>query len=285
MIITRNGSVAFDTEMKGTVIARALPIIARAKKNDEDTSTLGRLNVGFTRFNTWYRINSFWEGTFLERVQKGAFKKTFAERGPKGDGTIISLFDHGYDPVIGNKALTVVDTLREDDDYAVLEGDLFDTSYNRDLAPGLAAGVYRSSFMFRVIGESWDNEPETSKDNPEGLPERTITEVSLMEAGPVTFPANPAATAQLNSARSDTDRMYKEAEKIDPVAVATERQRLIDLRTNALSGAGKSTLDDALAALQESGEPIATDHSNVIVGRVKRARQLREAYLASLKRG
>ena len=77
----------------------------------------------------------------------------------------------------------------------IIEGDLLDTSYNRDLKPGLVRGGYGSSFMFNVVREEWDNEPSTSDHNPEGLPERTIREVRTFEAGPVTWPASPTATA------------------------------------------------------------------------------------------
>jgi phage head maturation protease len=156
------------------------------------------LEVKFSKFDTWYRIDSFWEGTFLERTVSGAFKKTLAERG--GQNKI--LFNHGQDLNIGDKALAVPTEWGERKDSPFLAGELFDTSYNRDLLPGLRAGAYGSSFMFEVLGESWDNEPERSADNPDGIPERTIHEVRTMEAGPVTWPANPDATAGM---RSGTD--------------------------------------------------------------------------------
>src|SRR5690606_36546913 len=65
--------------------------------------------------------------------------------------------------------------------------------------------VYGSSFRFRVTGEEWDDESGESAHNPLGLKERTITKVRLMEFGPVTYPANPEATAGL---RSLTDQFY-----------------------------------------------------------------------------
>lgn len=165
--------------------------------------TLGRLRVDFSRYDTWYRIDSFWEGTFLERTKKGAFAKTLAERGLRNK----MLFNHGMDYNIGDKALAVPDTAEEGDEGPYLEGDMLDTSYNRDLEPGLRAGAYGSSFMFEVLGESWTYEPEPSDHNPDALPERTLTEVRTFEAGPVTWPANDAATATL---RSGTDWLVDE---------------------------------------------------------------------------
>jgi hypothetical protein len=70
-------------------------------------------------------------------------------------------------------------------------------SYNADLIPGLAAGQYGASFRFSVTpgGETFDSRPMRSIYNPEGLPERTIREVELLEFRPVTFPACLGATA------------------------------------------------------------------------------------------
>lgn len=172
--------------------------------------SLGTLTGHFSVFNTWYEVNSLWEGTFLERTAPGAFKQTIAD-----DLTSMRvLFDHGFDPQIGNKVLGPIDSLAEDSTGPAYEVSLFDTSYNRDLLPGLRAepSVYGSSFRFRVTAEEWNDEPEPSRDNPKGLPERTITGVRVMEFGPVTFPANPDATAQMNSA---TDYFYDQLRQRD----------------------------------------------------------------------
>jgi len=190
--------------MRGLYVIRGgvgVPALASRAADDQaagdvpDDGRLGTLSVAFSRFGTWYEINSWWEGRFLERTSRGAFKKTIAERGSQ----VKVLFNHGFDFNIGDKVLSVPEVIEEREDSPHLEGPLLDTSYNRDLAPGLRAGAYGSSFMFEVLAESWDREPEKSDYNPDGLPERTITEVRLFEAGPVTWPANPDATASLRS--------------------------------------------------------------------------------------
>jgi phage head maturation protease len=171
--------------------------------------TLGRIWVRFSPFNTPYEINSFWEGRFIERTLPGAFKKTIAES-KRGDGTFGTkvLFNHGSDLSIGDKPLAVPDRLAEinTDGYhgPELEGDLLDTSYNRDIDKLLRANALGSSFMFEVLDETWRNEPEPSDTNPEGLPERDILQVRLFEAGPVTWPASPTASAGMRS-RCNTD--------------------------------------------------------------------------------
>lgn len=162
---------------------------------------LGTMAGHFSVFNSWYQVDSLWEGTFLEQVAPGAFADTIAN---DVEGMRV-LFDHGFDPTVGNKVLGPIEALAEDKTGPAFEVPLFDTSYNRDLLPGLRAGVYGSSFRFRVLAESWDDEPKTSKANPKGVPERTIERAAVMEFGPVTFPANPAATAGM---RSLTDQFY-----------------------------------------------------------------------------
>lgn len=160
------------------------------------------MEVRFSTFDAWYEIESWWEGEFLERTVKGAFAETIVQ----DRAAIKVLYDHGFDYQIGNKVLGPIDDLREETDSPLGVVPLFDTMYNRELLPGLVAGVYGSSFRFRVTGETWDDEPGVSDHNPRGLPERTITKVRLFEFGPVTFPANPASTAAM---RSLTDSYYE----------------------------------------------------------------------------
>ena len=182
-------------------VVRAAP--PRAELRAMVEAAMPTLVVRFSTFNTWYEIDSWYEGKFLERTVPGAFKQTIKE----DRDSIKVLYDHGFDYQIGNKILGAIEDLREDSDTPVGEVPLFDTTYNRDLLPGLEAGVYGSSFRFRVTKEAWDDEPKPSEYNPAGIPERTIQAVRLMEFGPVTFPANPDATAGL---RSLTDSYYEQ---------------------------------------------------------------------------
>jgi len=177
-----------------------------------DDDRLATLEVDFSRFDNWYEIDSYWEGRFLERVAPGAFKRTISRNGP---GAVKVLFNHGFDMNIGDKVLGVPEVLEEREGGPHLEAGLLDTSYNRDLLPGLRAGAYGSSFMFEVTAEEWVHEPEKSDANPDGLPERSITEVTLYEAGPVTWPANPEATSGV---RSGTDWMVERAQQRDAAA-------------------------------------------------------------------
>lgn len=190
--------------------AAYLPGVAGFEERAADGGPERMLVGHFAVFNRWTEINSAFEGNFLERISPGAFKKTFQK--PFSDGIRV-LFQHGRDPQVGDKPLGQVEQLSEDDQGAAYQVRLFDTSYNRDLIPGLAAGVYGASFRFRVTREDLNMEPGTSMDNPTGLPERTIREAQVSEFGPVTFPAYADATAGLRSITDDMVlRLFAERE-------------------------------------------------------------------------
>jgi HK97 family phage prohead protease len=223
-------------------VVRAVHLAPNATLREDSTGgdaaladdVLGTLHGHFSVFDSWYRIDSWWEGTFLETVDPGAYRKTFSERWTKpGSGTrsgIVTAFDHGFDPQIGDKVLGPIDDLREDGTGAYYEIGLLDTSYNRDLLPGLKRGLYGASFRFQVIKDEWNDEPGKSDDNPDGIPERRIKEARVFEFGPVTYPASPAATAGM---RSMTDSYYDRLRDRDPVKVDALRSRVHQLRTSA----------------------------------------------------
>lgn len=172
----------------------------------------------FAVFNEWTRIDSAWEGTFLERINPSAFEKTFAEN----RAGMRVLFQHGKDPQIGDKPLGVIQNLGSDERGAFYEVPLFDTAYNRELLPGLQAGAYGASFRFKVMREEFNRKPETSDYNPDGIPERTITEAKVMEFGPVTFPAYEGATAGIRSLTDDyiLRTLFAEPERLRAVMEA-----------------------------------------------------------------
>ena len=234
--------------LPGLDIVRAATSPVRAVTPEGEGMPL--MEVRFSPFDVWYEIDSFWEGTFLERTQRGAFAKTIKE----SRDAIRSLFNHGYDPQIGDKVLGNIEDLREDADSAVGEVRLFDTFYVRELLPGLEAGSYGSSMRMRVVKEQWDDEPEPSDYNPRGLPERTITEVRLLEFGPVTFPANPEATTGVRSA---TDDFVERLRAHDPQRV-DELTRARKSRTLNRDAAGDATAGEAGAAKDNTDEPGAT---------------------------
>jgi len=256
--------------LPGLEIVRAVPTVVRTSRAEgadegQAADVMPTMEIRFSPFGTWYEINSWWEGRFLERTVKGAFAKTISENRQN----VKCLYDHGYDFQIGNKVLGPIDDLREDTDSAIGIVPMFDTHYCRELRPGLEAGVYGSSFRFRVIQESWNDEPGKSAHNPENLPERTITEVRLYEFGPVTFPANPDATAGV---RSLTDSFYERMRSRDPQHVDEMRSRVLTLRTpDPAAAADSGTAAGTGAANTPTDEP-ASRHSAGLTPGERRAR-------------
>jgi HK97 family phage prohead protease len=168
---------------------------------DERDGRLGTLHGHFAKFNQWTKIDSAHEGRFMEQVAPGAFAKTFSE---SRSGMRV-LFNHGKHPHVGEMPLGPISELREDSVGAYYEVPLLDTSYNRDLLPGLEAGLFGASFRFKVMRDDLQRRAPTSDWNPDGLPQRTIQEASVREFGPVTFPAYEGATAGV---RSMTDEFF-----------------------------------------------------------------------------
>jgi HK97 family phage prohead protease len=201
-----------------------------------DAESDGRtLHGHFSVFDAWYRIDSTYEGRFLERVAPGAFRDAF--RDPKN---IRVLYEHGQDPSIGNKPIANPTVMREDSVGAYYEAELFDASYVNDLIPALRAGQLGASFRFRVNEEEWVDPKRSTEHNPERLPERTIRSVTLYEFGPVTWGASPAATAGVRSGTdSFIDRLLH-----DPSFVARFTERV-----------GLSVVEKVLQTVPTDGRP------------------------------
>ena len=87
--------------------------------------------------------------------------------------------------------------------------------------------------------ESWDDAPPKSKHNPDGIPERSVLQVAVDEAGPVTFPANPGSTAAM---RSGTDAYYEQLRALDP-GMVDELER--SLRSMPPKAAQERTSEEA----------------------------------------
>src|SRR5215471_19419085 len=157
----------------------------------DDSGAMPTLVGHLAVFNEWAEINSRSEGHFLERISPGAFTKTITENRER----MRVLFQHGKDPLVGEKPLGPIASLRADDKGLAYEVPLLDTSYNRDLVEMLRADppVLGSSFRFEVMREDRKRSPGKTTYNPRGLTERTVQEVRMSEFGPVTFPAYAGA--------------------------------------------------------------------------------------------
>jgi HK97 family phage prohead protease len=229
---------------------RAAPVGIR-RDDDAPDDAIGTLYGHAIRFNEWTEIDSPWEGHFLERMAPGCAKKTLTENRQ----SIRCLFRHGYDPQIGDKVLGAFSELREDKDGVFYEVPLYDTSYNRDLAPGFRDEQYGASFRAKVIKEQVDKKPARSTRNPGGIPERTITEIAIRELGPCTFGAYPGASSAM---RSSLDDVLSSVMK-DPTALARFAERF-DLDTLTAGAVGAVNPQDT-EPVRHSGQH--NDHARL----------------------
>lgn len=182
---------------------RGLPDAVELRADDPESGSY--MHGHFSVFDTWYEIDTWYEGRFIERTATGSFKKTIREN---RDSMVVQ-FDHGYDINVGDSPLGPIEELHEDDEGPFYGVPLLDTDYNRDRILPLLQGrtldgrtlgsLLGSSFRFRVTRDEWIEPSKATAWNPDKLKERTIREVRLYEFGPVVFPANPAATAAARS--------------------------------------------------------------------------------------
>lgn len=160
----------------------------RVAAAEPDAGTLGTL-FGYAAVFGQRTVIDSWEGRFVEVIERGAFADTLRERSDQ----VKVLFNHGFDPTVGDKPLGKPSRMEEDRHGLAVEVPLDDTSYNRDIAASLRSGALDGqSFRFSVTAERWE-EPD------DGLPVRHVEAVTLYEFGPVTFPAYEATSAGVRS--------------------------------------------------------------------------------------
>lgn len=158
------------------------------------TSGIATMTGRFAVWRTWTVING--EGPpYLEQFDPSSMDATIRDN----RASMRVMFQHGRDPVVGQKSLGSISRLKPDSVGAAYAVDLFDTSYNRDLIPGLRANMYGASFSFAIMREQVRERPPKSDYNPRGIPERKVIVARVREFGPVAWPAYASATATVDS--------------------------------------------------------------------------------------
>ncbi|MEU1810961.1 HK97 family phage prohead protease [Micromonospora aurantiaca (nom. illeg.)] len=199
-----------------TELLRTAPFALRSDSGDNagDGLTLD----GFAAvFNRQTLIDS-WEGKFWEQISPGSMRKSFRENPPKIQ------FDHGHHPLIGSIPIARTTTAEEavDADLAPeggahIVGRLHDNWLVQPVRDAIAAGsVDGMSFRFSVVREEWreaDGKVIRDEDKlreilrrswyedvpDEELPLRTLKELRVPEAGPVTWPAYTDTSVSVRS--------------------------------------------------------------------------------------
>jgi HK97 family phage prohead protease len=127
------------------------------------------------------------DGEFIERIDPGAFGLVSERRGRRQRLETRALFNHNADMPLARYPRTL--KLHVDDTGLRYEFPVPRSTYGQDLASNIRDGIVAgSSFSFTVAkgGDAWSVE--------EGRSVRTVKRIeSLIDVGPVTFPAYPDA--------------------------------------------------------------------------------------------
>ena len=188
-----------------------LPVTVRAKAADDD----GPVLEGYAAlFDEMTQIGGDSWG-FMESIAPGAFTETL-----KHDD-IRAFFNHNENFVLGR---TSAKTAEFEEDAKGLRAVIRppDTAAARDVVTLIARGdVTGMSFMFRVRKDQWEEPAKKGE-----LPKRTLLDVQLFEAGPVTFPAYE----QTSISARDRAKSYLEAEQSAVRTAAADGDRNRRLR-------------------------------------------------------
>lgn len=179
----------------------------------------------FAKFNEWTRIDSAFEGTFMERIAPGSFTKAFQE---PYRAQIKPVFQHGEDPQMGDKVLGIPSILEQQQAGAYYEVPLF-RGIPDLLLEGMRQGAYGSSFKFNVKREHVERNVKESAHNPDALPERTIQEALVWDFGPVTWPAYEGATTGVRSLTDEflIARLARHPEQLQRLLVSANLDALV----------------------------------------------------------
>ncbi len=171
----------FDAASERTI---SIPFVLRDDESRGDGLSLS----GYAAvFNSPTEIDS-WEGRFEETIARGAFAKSISERMP------VMQFDHGHHPFVGSIPIGAITSLKEDSRGLLVEARLFDNMLVQPVRDAIAAGAIDGmSFRFQVIQETWDYDADP-------IATREITELRVMELGPVVFPAYADTSVGVRSA-------------------------------------------------------------------------------------
>ena len=127
-------------------------------------------------------------GGFREKIDPGAFKSALKTSDCR------ALFNHDANFVLGRQSSKTL-RLKEDKNGLLMECDLPDTQFARDLMISVSRGdITQQSFGFTVKVDEWE------EDRSNGKTTRTLKEIDeLFDVSPVTFPAYPDTTVAKRS--------------------------------------------------------------------------------------
>jgi HK97 family phage prohead protease len=187
-------------------IESAVPLLAVESRSED-----GAEREWVVGYAAKFSVNSLDLGDFIERIDPGAFGIVAERRGRKKPLETRALWNHDPNYPLARYPGTLKMTV--DEVGLRYEFPVPDTTYGRDIASNIRAGIVKgSSFSFTVPsgGDSWAVE--------DGRSVRTIQKIdTLLDVGPVTFPAYPDADVTVAQRSFDhfrqERRQHEEARK------------------------------------------------------------------------
>ena len=168
-------------------VESAVPLLSVESRSEDD----GNEREYIVGYAAKFGVNSLVLGDFVERIDPGAFGIVSERRGRKKSLETRALWNHDANFPLARYPGTLRMTV--DEVGLRYEFPVPDTTYGRDIASNIRAGIVKgSSFSFTVPsgGDSWAVE--------NGRSIRTIQRIdSLLDVGPVTFPAYPDADVKV----------------------------------------------------------------------------------------
>ena len=200
-----------------------VPLLAVERRSVEGSDEEREWIVGYA---AKFGVNSLeLEGEFVERIHPDAFGLVAERRGRKKPLETRALWNHDANFPLARYPGTL--TLAVDNVGLRYEFPVPDTSYGHDIASNIRAGIVRgSSFSFQIApgGEDWSVE--------DGRSIRTVTRIgSLIDVGPVTFPAYPDADAKVAKRSYDAFQRSQSANRERHILTAAKARELREYLT------------------------------------------------------
>jgi len=194
-----------------------IPLLAVETRSEEGSDDSREWVVGYA---AKFGVLSLDLGDFVERLDPGAFSLVSERRGRKTPLQTRALWNHDPNFPLARYPETL--KLTVDEVGLRYEFPVPDTSYGKDIAANIRAGIVRgSSFAFQVGtgGDEWSVE--------EGRSVRTIKRVdSLIDVSPTTFPAYPDSDVEVAKRSYDLFQRSLFANKEQLTAVAYKANEL-----------------------------------------------------------
>lgn len=190
-----------------TIEKRHFAITNLEVRTQDDENPTPRL----TGYASVFNADSHDLGGFIERIAPSAFERSL-QAVNDGDLNVHALWSHDQSQPLGSTRGGKL-SLTQDE-----SGLKFDLDVSRMTPAQLDAardGDLQMSFGFRVVQDAW-----TKRDD--GLAQRTVTDLELLEISPVVFPAYPDTSAAVRSLKAWEDNTVEDIEeKIEEIATDT----------------------------------------------------------------